>query len=740
MTTLATPGLYRQPVEPVRAVGRLARGDIAVFLGYCRRGPLGRPVRVHALRQAEEIFGAALDHGYLWHALKGFFETGGRAAYVIRVATTAARAAEVTQRASALSWRARASFPWLSIDPRKLNRAERAEAAAWIQVHERQVREEGPRSADPGVWGNDVTVTVTRAARARTEARPGVYEDGYALSLASLAGIELASVLELSQTGGDGTTAVVHLQPREVDPVRGLIRIERPLSAFHPGRSIRVTSVEFDLEIRRAGLLEQSFIARAPDPAHSEALSAVSARSVEFAPVPQRETGAGWGPLPEDLARSVLAAQDWADPAAWPDEGSFTLSGGTDGLSKVRGADFRAVLAEVRRLPDAALIAAPDLVLPDSFLTAGDPVAAPGPDCASLDPLETGQVTGTVFGTNEAGETVALGGVTIEAAGLGQQVVTDAAGRFALTGLPLSFVTLRLSRDGFEPLEYRVQPSPFASSAGQEITMTRITVPRALGTDEIATVQAALGNPVEVGPYKVAIVDPVTAAARLDDLLTWRSRLGDQPRLGFCAPWLRVGLPGGGVTEVPPSGHVCGAFAAAERDRGIQRSGANLALRHCEGVTLAIDDAAQAGLNPVGINAIRAFPGRGIRLNGTRSLGADPEARFLSVRRILDTIEKSLERALHWMVFEPNTLMTRAAVASTARVFLDQLWRDGVLAGDAPEAAFSVKCDEENNPADSREAGQLVVDIGVAPAEPYEFILFRLGAAHDAVKVTETGQ
>jgi phage tail sheath protein FI len=191
------------------------------------------------------------------------------------------------------------------------------------------------------------------------------------------------------------------------------------------------------------------------------------------------------------------------------------------------------------------------------------------------------------------------------------------------------------------------------------------------------------------------------------------------------------------LVSVPPCGHVCGAFATAERDTGIHRSGANRALRFVEGLTLAIDEAEQGVLNPVGINAIRAFPGRGIRANGSRTLSSDPEWRFLTTRRIVDSIEKTLQSTLAWVVFEPNNVLTRHTVTVTIATFLERLWRDGVLAGAKPEAAYTVKCDSDNNSEADQAQGRLTVDVGVAPTEPYEFVLFRIGHAQDALKVTE---
>jgi phage tail sheath protein FI len=266
------------------------------------------------------------------------------------------------------------------------------------------------------------------------------------------------------------------------------------------------------------------------------------------------------------------------------------------------------------------------------------------------------------------------------------------------------------------------------------------TRPRALTETEIVEVAQALAVPEIVGPYKVAIVDPPRADVRLDELRSWRSRLGDDMRLGLFGPFLRVAGPPGAANElvsVPPCGHVCGAFAAAERESGIHRTGANRPLRFVEGLTLAIGEAEQGILNPVGINAIRAFPGRGIRVNGSRTLSSDPEWRFLTSRRIVDAIEKTLESALAWVVFEPNNVLTRHTVTVAVSGFLDLLWRNGVLAGSRPEAAYTVKCDTDNNTDADQAEGRLTIDIGVAPTEPYEFVLFRLGHAQDALKVTE---
>ena len=54
------------------------------------------------------------------------------------------------------------------------------------------------------------------------------------------------------------------------------------------------------------------------------------------------------------------------------------------------------------------------------------------------------------------------------------------------------------------------------------------------------------------------------------------------------------------------------------------------------------------------------------------------------------------------------------------------MWRDGALFGATPEEAFFVKVDEENNPPEVRDAGQLIIDVGVAPVKPAEFVVIRI--------------
>jgi phage tail sheath protein FI len=144
------------------------------------------------------------------------------------------------------------------------------------------------------------------------------------------------------------------------------------------------------------------------------------------------------------------------------------------------------------------------------------------------------------------------------------------------------------------------------------------------------------------------------------------------------------------------------------------------------GLGFQVTQAEQGGLNKAGINCIRAFPGRGIRVWGARTLSSDPEWRYINVRRLFNYVAESIMEGTQWSVFEPNDQRLWMQLRIAASNFLLRTWREGALFGATPEQAFFVKCDEETNPPEVIEAGQVICEIGIAPVKPAEFVIFRL--------------
>src|SRR5687768_1229956 len=213
------------------------------------------------------------------------------------------------------------------------------------------------------------------------------------------------------------------------------------------------------------------------------------------------------------------------------------------------------------------------------------------------------------------------------------------------------------------------------------------------------------------------------------EILEWRMNTAgyDSKFATLYYPWIEVMDP---LTNqpmlVPPSGHVAGVWCRTDASRGVHKAPANEVVMGVNGLGFQVTQAEQGGLNKVGINCIRSFPGRGIRIWGARTLSSDPEWRYINVRRLFNYIAESIMEGTQWSVFEPNDeklwIQLRIAVSN----FLTRTWSEGALFGSTPAEAFFVKCDSETNPPEVIEAGQVICEIGIAPVKPAEFVVFRL--------------
>jgi phage tail sheath protein FI len=181
-----------------------------------------------------------------------------------------------------------------------------------------------------------------------------------------------------------------------------------------------------------------------------------------------------------------------------------------------------------------------------------------------------------------------------------------------------------------------------------------------------------------------------------------------------------------------PSGHLAGVWARTDLSRGVHKAPANEPIRGAVGLTYAVTRQEQEELNPKGVNCIRAFPAEGIKVWGARTLAAEADPfRYLNVRRLFNMLKESIAEGTRWTVFEPNDEELWSAIRRDVGAFLKRVWADGALLGRTPQEAFFVKCDAETNPAEVRDAGQVVTLIGVCPVKPAEFVLFKLSQSSD---------
>jgi phage tail sheath protein FI len=229
---------------------------------------------------------------------------------------------------------------------------------------------------------------------------------------------------------------------------------------------------------------------------------------------------------------------------------------------------------------------------------------------------------------------------------------------------------------------------------------------------------------------RVGIYDFPGDTKKPNELKKWKEKF--VTRFGaIYYPWLKVPdslALGGPSRRVPPSGHVAGVYASVDNQFGVHRPPANKALEFVTSVTDEITSLDQENLNPFGINAIRLFQGRGIRVWGARSLAGSNDAdwQFIHVRRLMSMIEKSVDKSTQWAVFESNDFALRRTLVHSLLVFLEAIWRKGGLKGALPAQGFYVKCDDTNNPAEVVDSGRLVCEVGIAAADPMEFLVFEI--------------
>lgn len=245
------------------------------------------------------------------------------------------------------------------------------------------------------------------------------------------------------------------------------------------------------------------------------------------------------------------------------------------------------------------------------------------------------------------------------------------------------------------------------------------------------SVQLALINHCEGQANRMAVLD-APPGMNPQQVKEWRSNVAmyDSQFAAFYYPWIKVSNPAAvnGDTEilVPPSGHMAGIWARTDDTRGVWKAPANEVIRGALDVETDITKAEQGLLNPIGINCIRPFGTRGIRVWGARTLSSNTDWTYVNVRRLFNMIETTIMNGTQYAVFEPNDQKLWEGLKRTVGAFLRGLWRDGALFGATAEQAFYVKCDSETNPPESIDLGRVVVEVGIAPVKPAEFVIFRI--------------
>ena len=239
-------------------------------------------------------------------------------------------------------------------------------------------------------------------------------------------------------------------------------------------------------------------------------------------------------------------------------------------------------------------------------------------------------------------------------------------------------------------------------------------------------VQAALIGFCESKKSCFAILDVPMELKKTNDVANFRD-MYDSTYAAMYHPWLEMYDAGSKRSAYfPPSGAMAGIYARTDIERGVHKAPANEVVRGCTGLSCAYNEGEQDILNPIGVNLIRSFTGRGIRVWGARTISSNGLWKYLNVRRLFIYVEESIKANTNWVVFEPNSTTLWNRVTRTIETFLATCWRDGALAGSTPSEAFFVECGPTTMTQDDIDNGRLICQIGIAPVKPAEFVIFRI--------------
>ncbi len=195
-------------------------------------------------------------------------------------------------------------------------------------------------------------------------------------------------------------------------------------------------------------------------------------------------------------------------------------------------------------------------------------------------------------------------------------------------------------------------------------------------------------------------------------------------------PWVKVADPtrDNRLVAFPPVAHIAGIYARTDTTRNVGKSPGGVidgALRFLDSLETVPSQGERDLVYPNKINPLISSPQTGLAVWGVRTLSVTSEWRYINARRLFMFLEKSIFNSTHWIVFENNGPPLWARIRAQITGFLTGLFNDGLFAGNTPGEAFFVIVDESNNNEATINAGQVIIDVGIAPNKPAEFVRFR---------------
>jgi phage tail sheath protein FI len=684
VVSVSWPGVYVEEFTPAPPIQGVSTSTVA-FLGPTHTGPILEPKLVTSWDEFQQIFGndpTKLPGFYLWYAVRGFFENGGRLAYIVRISN--AHAARL-----ALDDRASASVPT-------------AEVVA----------------KTPGAAGNSIQVQVTE-----TQALNNVTAFKHNPAITGVSGTEITfGSADDAAKFRPGDLVSIQSDPAPA-PRAAILRINgdtvtlsQPLASAAIGQNLRLA----DLQTADGDKVIRFFVNAPDDPANLVPGTILvldntvnSETAIVQSAVREFITLAGPPLVTYRVTLRAGVANDYGlapgDPALDATSREFDLRV-QDG-AHIENYQFLSIDPLSPRYYGVLVNASPQ-----SERVTLRPAQPPDPNLPP-DNLPRTVPVPPALPPNLAGGADE---------NLGSLLLSDYQdGLEAIRNLDVNIVAVPDRQDT------AVQDAIIAHCEG---------VPPKAG-DRFAILDSQLGAPItgagSVADHIATITGNGNGFAAL--YYPWVLVPPAPPPSGSPPP--AVAPPN---ILIPPSGHVAGVYARIDNSRGVHKAPAGLEanLNGTIGVERVLGDTEQGLLNlaPYGINVIRVFRGGQPLVWGGRTnavAAGNTNWQYVNIRRLFLFLEGSITAGIRFAVFEPNNLELWGKLKRSIGAFLTKVWQDGALFGATAKDAFYVRIDEALNPPDQLALGYLTIVIGVRPSYPAEFIVVRIGIWPGGSSVTE---
>lgn len=691
------PGVYEARTRP--AAPGLVRLDTAAFIGLAQRGPLNTPVPLEGWAEYGRIFGEALPGLNLPQAVHAFFAEGGRRCVVLRCMDHARSATT------------RLVLPGIALP-----------GGGQARVAGR----------NPGAWGNRLLLRLS----ARRRPMPLVRQLSWERPTGGGPRIAHRSWLVPAHRGIPGTTLRL---PGRRGTTAGW-HLARVATAEPAGRgTARIT------------------LTPEPPPGYRRARSAAGAEEILLdlaislgGPVLERWEEAGLHAdhprfLPRLLGRRA-ASEALLPP---PTDGSDpeTSAGSPDriwgGAEDPTGSELlrpSAALADAWLLPDAALLAAPDGLLASGAEAAGEEAGRDAADSTRREHfLSETQVADDALAADAADRFLVFASRPAPLEALSVWDLRQPLSPAALIVFPDLLHPAPPAATPAEPAPEPDHPCFGACLPPRARTVASALPYPGLGESlaDLRDAQARIVSACEAHGAHVALLD-LPPRVTAGEIAAWRRALASD-RAVLIAPWLRAAdarEPRAAPILLPPSAAMAGLVARVEAEAHPWVSPGNRVLRSA--FALADDPGLpDAGfLHEARVDVIRPAA-RGLMLMGGRTTSLDRDWTHLPVRRLVDWLKLQLQQDLAWTPFEPNGPVLWAAMVRTATRRLRAVFDAGGLAGRRSADAYFARCDATTTTQAARDRGEVVMLVGVAPAVPMEFLVFRLLRAGDGLSLEE---